>query len=338
MKNETRPVIGITMGDPVGVGPEIVCMALGKKKIYDNARPLVIGDPGILEMASAMTGTDLKIRIIKDPDSAVYESGTVNVVGISQLPCDTHKWGQPSRQTGRAMMEYIQTAIEMAKTGKIDALVTAPINKAAMKLAGGKYPGHTEILAQQTNTKNYAMMMAGNYLRVVLVTIHIPLRDVAKTLDEDLIYSMIRLTHEALKSRFGIPDPAIAVAGLNPHAGEDEMFGHEEVGIIRPAISRAVSDGINATGPHPPDTVFYHARAGSYDAVVCMYHDQGLIPFKLVHFQDGVNTTLGLPIIRISVDHGTAYDIAGKAVADPGSLIAAIKMAADHASRKIQPV
>lgn len=338
MKREKRPLIGITMGDPVGVGPEIICKALNNEKIYNCARPLVIGDAGILEMAAGIAGAGLKIQAIEEPPMAAYETGIVNVIRKSELHCDTHKWGQPSMETGQAMIDYIKAGIEMAKIGMINALVTAPINKAAMKLAGGMHPGHTEILAQQTKTENYAMMMAGKHLRVVLATIHIPLRDVAEALDEGSIYSMIRLTHEALKFRFKISEPRIAVAGLNPHAGEDEMFGHEEVCLIRPAISRAVSEGIGATGPHPPDTVFYHARAGAYDAVVCMYHDQGLIPFKLVHFHDGVNTTLGLPIIRTSVDHGTAYDIAGKGIADPGSLMAAIEMAAEHAGRITQPV
>ncbi|MBA2881637.1 4-hydroxythreonine-4-phosphate dehydrogenase [Desulfosalsimonas propionicica] len=338
MAGDQRPLIGITMGDPVGVGPEILCMALDYTEIYDFARPVVIGDPEIMHMAAGIARTGPKIRAVNDLQTAVYEPGIVNLISASRLCRDAHKWGHPSAETGRSMISYIEAGIDMAKSGQIDALVTCPINKAAMKLAGGIYPGHTEMLAQRTTTREYAMMMAGSRLRVVLATIHKALRDVSAALDENRIATVIRLTHQALKSRFGIARPRIAVCGLNPHAGEEEMFGHEEARLIRPAIAGAVSQGILATGPHPADTVFYYAVNGAYDAVVCMYHDQGLIPFKMVHFHDGVNTTLGLPIIRTSVDHGTAYDIAGKGIADPGSLMAAIEMAADHARRTKHPV
>lgn len=337
MEGDQRPLIGITMGDPVGVGPEILCMALDYTEIYDSARPVVIGDPEIMNMAAGIARTGLKIRAVDDLQTAVYEPGVINLFPASGLCGDAHKWGEPSAETGRAMIGYIESGIDMAKSGQIDALVTCPINKAAMKLAGGTYPGHTEMLAQRTAAREYAMMMAGSRLRVVLVTIHKALREVPAALDENRIATVIRLTHQTLGSRFGIAGPRIAVCGLNPHAGEAEMFGHEEARVIRPAIAAAASQGILATGPHPADTVFYQAVNGAYDAVVCMYHDQGLIPFKMVHFHDGVNTTLGLPIIRTSVDHGTAYDIAGKGIADPGSLMAAIEMAADHARRIKHP-
>jgi len=337
MEGDQRPLIGITMGDPVGVGPEILCMALDYTEIYDSARPVVIGDPEIMNMAAGIARTGLKIRAVDDLQTAVYEPGVINLFPASGLCGDAHKWGEPSAETGRAMIGYIESGIDMAKSGQIDALVTCPINKAAMKLAGGTYPGHTEMLAQRTAAREYAMMMAGSRLRVVLVTIHKALREVPAALDENRIATVIRLTHQALGSRFGIAGPRIAVCGLNPHAGEAEMFGHEEARVIRPATAAAASQGILATGPHPADTVFYQSVNGAYDAVVCMYHDQGLIPFKMVHFHDGVNTTLGLPIIRTSVDHGTAYDIAGKGIADPGSLMAAIEMAADHARRIKHP-
>ena len=334
MAGDERPLIGITMGDPVGVGPEIICMALDQGTIHEQARPVVIGDPEIMDRALRITRTPLRIQAIEDPAAVVHEPGTIHLLEVSNLSGKDHKWGHPSKQTGQAMMDYIECGIDLAQNGRIQALVTAPINKAAMKLAGGTCPGHTEILAQRTGTGQYAMMMAGNRLRVVLVTIHLPLREVAGALDTPLIYDRIRLTHKALVSRFGFDAPRIAVCGFNPHAGEDEMFGSEETRVIRPAVAQAAENGIEATGPHPPDTVFYHAVTGAYDAVVCMYHDQGLIPFKMVHFHDGVNTTLGLPIIRTSVDHGTAYEIAGKGIARPGSLMAAIEMAADHARRK----
>jgi len=328
-----QPIIGITMGDPAGVGPEIICRALARPEVFQYARPLVLGDTGILEKASVTTGTGTRFTRIDSPDQAAADPDAIPVMNLSALDPHAHQWGRPGRETGRAMMSYIERAIDMAMAKEISALTTCPINKAAMKMAGGRYPGHTELLARRTGAQSYAMMMAGKRLRVVLVTIHVALRAVADSIDPGRIAEMIRLTDQGLKARFGIGAPKIAVAGLNPHAGEEEMFGDEEVRLIRPAIEQAVSGGIFATGPHPPDTVFYHAAAGTYDAVVCMYHDQGLIPFKMLHFSDGVNTTLGLPIIRTSVDHGTAYDIAGKGTADPESLIAAIEMAAVHAGR-----
>lgn len=334
---DKRPVVGITMGDPVGIGPEIICMALGRGNIFDHARPLVLGDAGVMQLAAGIAGKGLKVRVVGHPEEADYSHGLINVLGLSGLDTKTHRWGRPCREAGQAMIRYIEHGTDMALARRISALVTCPINKAAMKLAGGKYPGHTEMLANRTGTAKYAMMMAAKRLRVVLTTIHIPLRSVPNSINADRIETMIVLTDQSLKARFGISEPRIAVAGLNPHAGEEEMFGGEETKVIRPAIALAVNRGINVSGPYPPDTVFYNAANGSYDAVICMYHDQGLIAFKMLHFRDGVNTTLGLPIIRTSVDHGTAYDIAGQGAADPGSLIAAIEMAAEHALRMRHP-
>jgi 4-hydroxythreonine-4-phosphate dehydrogenase len=238
----------------------------------------------------------------------------------------------PTRETGIAMQDYIIKGIDLALEKKIAGLVTCPITKTALKLAGSKFHGHTELLAHQTHTHDYAMMLAGQNLKVVLVTIHIPLSCVAANLTTEEIIKKIRLTHLSLKERFNILSPRIAVAGLNPHSGEAGLFGREEEDIIVPAVTLAQNEGLMVQGPLPPDTVFYHAVNGRYDAVICMYHDQGLIPFKLVHFKDGVNTTLGLPIIRTSVDHGTAYDIAWQGIADPSSLVEAIQMAAFQAT------
>ena len=265
-------------------------------------------------------------------------------MNLSNLHFDYLKPLKPDITTGTAMQEYILKGIKLALKNHIQALVTCPITKTALKLAGSQFPGHTEILAKMTNTKNYAMMLAGEKLKVVLVTIHIPLSNVSVSLTIKNIIQKIKLTHTSLKERFNIKSPRIAVAGLNPHAGEASMFGNEEDKIITPAVKLANQEGLMVDGPLPPDTVFYQAvyggstmngndqQRGKYDAVICMYHDQGLIPFKLIHFKDGVNTTLGLPIIRTSVDHGTAYDIAWKAIADPLSLIQAIKMAILQAS------
>jgi len=329
-----RPFIGITMGDPVGIGPEIIFKALSSPSIYKTCKPLVIGDLGVLELAKKSTSSTLKIKDVKIPVSGAYKYGLIDVLCLSKLNKDKISWGKPSVQTGKAMIKYITAAIDIANSGDIGAIVTCPINKAAMQKAGSRFSGHTELFADRTKTKSFAMMLAGRRLRVVLVTIHIPLKNVSAELSKERILKTIQITWDALHNKFGFEKPRIAVAGLNPHAGEKRMFGDEEEKIISPAIDSARKKGFHVSGPFPPDTVFYHAANGRYDAVVCMYHDQGLIPFKLLHFTDGVNTTLGLPIIRTSVDHGTAYDIAGTGKADPGSLVAAINMAAEQAAYK----
>jgi 4-hydroxythreonine-4-phosphate dehydrogenase len=322
------------MGDPVGIGPEIILKALLSPSIYSNCKPLIIGDVGVLEIAKKNTSSFLKINDLKTSVSGKYQSGQIDVLCLSELDKDKISWGKPTLQTGKAMVKYITTAIDMAISGNIDAIVTCPINKAAMQKAGSKLSGHTELLAEYTSTKDFVMMLAGKKLRVVLVTIHIPLKNVSAELSTERIVKTIQITCRALHNRFGFEKPRIAVAGLNPHAGEERMFGDEEEKIISPAIDLACKQGFDVSGPFPPDTVFYHAAKGYYEAVVCMYHDQGLIPFKMLHFTDGVNTTLGLPIIRTSVDHGTAYDIAGTGKADPGSLVAAINMATEQAIYK----
>ncbi|MDA3835747.1 MAG: 4-hydroxythreonine-4-phosphate dehydrogenase PdxA, partial [Spirochaetales bacterium] len=268
---------------------------------------------------------------IDTPDSGQYECGSIDLLSVSKCDPENTRWGKPTVETGKAMVSYIIMAIDMAVCGSIAAIVTCPINKMAMRIAGYAYNGHTELLAERTKTDNFAMMLAGDKLRVILVTIHVPLKDVALILSTEKIVQTISIARDALYERFGLEKPRIAVAGLNPHAGEGDMFGNEEENIIIPAVNCARKQGIDVSGPFPPDTIFYHAEKGCYDAVVCMYHDQGLIPFKMIHFTDGVNTTLGLPLIRTSVDHGTAYDIAGTGKADTGSLIAAIKMATHQA-------
>ncbi len=316
------------MGDPVGIGPEIILLALREASIFNMCKPLVIGDEQRLQAATQCVKSHLIINTIQTPDRGLYKCGSIDVISLSKLDSTKTFWGKPTTQTGKAMTGYIIAAIDMAVSKNIAAIVTCPINKMAMKMAGFNYNGHTELLAEHTKTEKYAMMLAGNKLRVVLVTIHMPLRTVAAFLSTEKILQTIQITWNALYKRFGLKEPRIAVAGLNPHAGEEGMFGDEEENIIAPAIHLAKKEGFNVSGPFPPDTLFYYAAKGDYDAVVCMYHDQGLIPFKMLHFTDGVNTTLGLPIIRTSVDHGTAYDIAGTGKAEPGSLVAAINMAA----------
>ncbi|MFZ5564534.1 MAG: 4-hydroxythreonine-4-phosphate dehydrogenase PdxA [Thermodesulfobacteriota bacterium] len=328
-----RPLIGITMGDPVGVGPEIVLKALSRESVYNLCRPLVIGDPGVLRQAMTVIGYAPAIHVTDTPATGVYRPGTVCMLCPAPPLSSPVAWGRPTPETGAAMEAWITTAVDLAMSGAIAAMVTCPINKEALKMAGNRFAGHTEMLAQRTGTGRYAMMLAGERLRVVLVTIHTSLQSVPGLLSAGAIADTILLAAESLAQRFGIGKPDIAVAGLNPHAGENGMFGDEEARLIAPAIDQARQKTDAAvTGPWPPDTVFVKAAAGGFDAVVCMYHDQGLIPFKLLHFEDGVNTTLGLPIIRTSVDHGTAYDIAGTGRADCRSLNAAIDMAITQAA------
>ena len=331
--SDYRPIIGITMGDPVGIGPEIILLSLCNPSIYNACRPLVIGDLQILDAVKKCVRSKLHIKSVKDPDEGLYKFGSIDLLNLSEIIPDKVLWGNPTIETGRAMIRYIKVASDLTSKRRIAGMVTCPINKAAMQIAGCQYNGHTELLAERTRAKNFAMMLAGNRLRVVLVTIHVPLKEVPSLLSEQKILLTIKLAWQTLHERFGLKTPRIAVAGLNPHAGEAGMFGNEEKTIITPAIHDARNQGFDVVGPLPPDTVFYQAANGRYDAVVSMYHDQGLIPFKLIHFNDGVNITLGLPIIRTSVDHGTAYDIAGTGTADPGSLIAAITMAAQQAAR-----
>jgi len=328
------PVIAITMGDPVGIGPEIIVKTLDDPNLYRFCSPLVIGDVNVLEAAREIISSCVKIRSVERTDRIRYRPGCIDVIGLSSFKTGAITWGKPTADTGRAMIDYVKAAIELASSEQASAIVTAPINKFAMQLAGSRYSGHTELLAEQTRCNEFAMMLAGKKLRVVLVTIHVPLAQVPSLLSESRILKTIRIAASSLKERFGIHNPRIAVAGLNPHAGEGGLFGNEEQNIIAPAVAQAKAEGNCVYGPYPPDTVFYQAEKGQFDAVVCLYHDQGLIPFKMIHFTDGVNTTLGLPIIRTSVDHGTAYDIAGTGTADNGSLIAAIKMAACQAKNR----
>ena len=329
---KNRPVIGITAGDPAGIGPEIILSALNDARLYHICKPLVVGDIGVFAAAKKCIGSAINLKPVFRPSEGSYNPGNIDILSLSGLAFDETSWGNPTVQTGKAMIEYVIAATDMAISGEIAAVVTCPINKKAMNMAGFHYNGHTELIAERTGTKDFVMMLAGNRLRVSLVTIHMPLSGVPGSISTENILKTIRITGKGLYERFGIDSPLIAVAGLNPHAGESGIFGNEEERIIKPALEISAKEGYNVSGPYPPDTIFYNALKGNYDAVVCMYHDQGLIPFKIIHFTDGVNTTLGIPIIRTSVDHGTAYDIAGKGKADPGSLIAAIKMAAFQVS------
>lgn len=322
-------IIGITMGCPAGIGPEIILRSFADKTDCRDIQPVVLGDRKVLEKCGAELG--LPAPCVAWTPGTALPAAHGEIIPVAQLSALTGEdiiWGQPNKATGRAMAHYIERGVQLAQQKLIDGIATCPISKSSLNDAGYLFPGHTEMLASLTGSSSFAMMLAGSRLRVTLVTIHCPLRDVANQLTAQSVYRLIHTTHQALKVDFAISQPRIAVAGLNPHGGENQLFGNEEKLIIGPAIDQAKDEGIGVFGPFPPDTVFYKAASGSFDAVVCMYHDQGLIPFKLLHFADGVNITLGLPIVRTSVDHGTAYDIAGKGLADQQSLNEAIKLAA----------
>ncbi len=327
------------MGDPAGVGPEVIVKALSLPGLYRRLRPLVLGDPAVLSRTIKKLKSPLKLQPLSASEIKALprlssSPGKIPLLALSNLDPKKVSPGRPGRSSGEVVVKYLKEAVALARKGKIAAVVTAPISKEAMNRAGYRYPGHTELLAELTNTKSYAMMLAGRSLRVVLATIHCPLEEVPKRLSRKGIVKTIELAARSLREFFGIARPRIGVAALNPHAGEAGLMGAEELKVIGPAVRQARQKGIDASGPLPADSLFYFALKGLYDAVVCMYHDQGLIPLKLLHFTDAVNVTLGLPIIRTSVDHGTAYGIAGKGIADPASMIAALKLAAQMAKTR----
>ena len=321
--------MAVTMGCPAGVGPEIILKAVSEQRELPPF--VVIGDKNILERARDLLGLE-KIDFRQWQPGEGLSSGkgasSVPVLSVTSLSAQEAPFGTPSETTGKASFSYLERAIELCLREEFSGIVTAPISKTGLKLAGLKWPGHTEILAEKTGCRDFLMMMSGSKLNVTLVTIHEALGDVPSLLTRQRVLKTIEITVRAMERDFGFSRPRIAVCGLNPHAGEDGMFGMEEIEVISPACLAARERGFEVTGPLAPDTVFYQAARGAFDAVVCQYHDQGLIPFKLLHFQDGVNVTLGLPIVRTSVDHGTAYDIAGTGKADCQSLAAAIRLAA----------
>ncbi len=313
-----KPTIAITMGDPAGIGPEVTLRALSEKKVREKVRPLVVGDMAILSHLATLLNID-----------PLCEE---EVISVSALKPSSVEPGRVSAECGRAMISYVEEAVRGCLEGRFHAMVTAPINKLAARLAGFGFQGHTEYIAHLTGTTDYAMMFVTDSLKVVLVTIHTPLGSVPELIKEEDVYRIIRLSDETLRLYFGIDAPSIAVCGLNPHAGEDGLFGREDQEIIKPAIERARTDGIEATGPYPADTLFWRAQKGEFDCCVAMYHDQGLIPVKLTSFDTAVNVTIGLPIIRTSVDHGTAYQLAWKGVADHRNMVSAIELAARMAT------
>jgi len=317
--------IAITLGDPAGVGPEIIAHAVFNPEVQKVCRPIIIGSHDILEEAFRLAGQLFKPNVLTSVSLAEPAPGTINIIDIG--PVKDFRKEKASAEGGKASAACIKKAVELALNKQVDAIVTAPISKEAFKAAGLKWPGHTEMLAELTGTTDYAMMLAGGPLRVILVTIHTAIRNVPALITKGAVLKTIRLAKKAC-DMMGLKDPDIAVAGLNPHAGEAGMFGSEEIETICPAVEEAKAQGLPVSGPYPPDTIFHKAYKGEIDIVVCMYHDQGLIPLKMICFDTGVNVTVGLPIIRTSPDHGTAYDIAWKGIARPSSMIEAIRLAA----------
>ena len=336
MSNNTKPILGISVGDPAGIGPEITAKALNEQRVYDICRPLVVCDKRVMDEAVKFSGLNLETRAVASPSEGKYTLGTIDVLDMQNVDMDALEYKKVSAMCGKAAYEYIEKVINLALAKEIDATITGPINKEAINSAGIHEAGHTEIYARLTGTKDYAMMLAEGDFRVVHVSTHVSLQEAINRTKKERILKVINLADEALK-KMNIAEPRIAVAGLNPHAGEGGMFGTEEIEEIIPAIEEARKAGKNVDGPIPPDTVFSKMKGGQYDIVVVMYHDQGHIPTKLAGFNydrktntwlsmSGVNITLGLPIIRSSVDHGTAFGKAGEGRANPESMLQAIEM------------
>ena len=336
-----RPIIAITIGDPAGIGAEIAVKALDKKELYKKSRPVVIGSKSVIDDALKFIPSDLKLNVIKNIEEIKGEFGTIDLINLNNITLDEFDYGKVSEKAGQASLEYIYKGIDLAMEGLVVAVVTGPIHKEAIKAAGSSYAGHTEIFASRTKTKNYAMMLVDDNLRVIHVSTHVSLRQACDLVKKERVLTVIHLADKALKD-LGIKNPKIGVAGLNPHAGEGGLFGNEEIKEIIPAINQAKKEGIIVDGPVPPDTIFSKTIGGQYDIAVVMYHDQGHIPMKVIGFKynkeidkwstiSGVNITVGLPIIRTSVDHGVAFDKAGESRANEESMVEAIKMAIDFA-------
>jgi 4-hydroxythreonine-4-phosphate dehydrogenase len=322
----TQPIIAITMGDAAGIGPEIIMRALAHADLYRRCRPFVVGDAGRLRLAGGSVGSSLSVQAVAEPAQANFRPGTVDCVDLGLIP-EGLPWGRVSPLAGDAAYRYIERAVALAMAKRVDAICTAPLNKEALHAGGHTFPGHTEILAHLTGTDEVSMLLMTRTLKVIHVTTHIGLLDAIARIEPGLVERTIRRGHAALVCA-GVAAPRIGVCGINPHAGENGLFGYgEEEAKIVPAIARLVQEGLTVTGPLPADTLFFRAQRGDFDLVVAMYHDQGHAPVKVMGIETGVNVTVGLPVVRTSVDHGTAFDIAGTGTADEASLIEAIDQA-----------
>jgi len=331
------PVLGITMGDPAGVGPEITAKALARPGIAEACRAIVIGDRSVMAATLALLRSRLTLHAVASVDECAFEPGHLECLDLANVDAATLPKSAVSAEAGRAAYAYIETAVRLCQTGQIDGIVTAPVNKEALAAAGVQHSGHTEILARLTATKDFAMLLMGKELKVIHVTTHVALRRVPDLVTRERVGRVIRLAQQTMTG-LGRPRARIAVCGLNPHAGEDGLFGDEEKTQIAPAVADARRDGLDVHGPLPADTLFSRARGGEFDIVVAMYHDQGHVPVKTLGFNydeksgtwtglSGVNVTVGLPFLRVSVDHGTAFDRAWKGIANPESMLEAIDVA-----------
>ncbi|HXP97331.1 MAG TPA: 4-hydroxythreonine-4-phosphate dehydrogenase PdxA [Telmatospirillum sp.] len=319
-----KPIIAITMGDPSGVGPEIIMKSLAHRDLFERCRPLVIGDVGRLRAAGRIVGCALDVVAVPEPAAAKFSGDLVEVIDVG-LVDPALPFGQVSAAAGEAAFRYIERAAALAQAAEVDAICTAPISKEALHAAGHRYPGHTELLAHLTGTPEVSMMLVAPKLRVIHVTTHIGLIDAIKRIEPGLVERTIGRAHATLVAS-GIADPRIGVCAINPHAGENGLFGYgEEAEKITPAVTRCLARGWKVEGPLPADTLFFRASRGDFDVVVAMYHDQGHGPVKVMGIEAGVNITVGLPVVRTSVDHGTAFDIAGKGIADERSLLEALR-------------
>lgn len=321
-----RPIIAISMGDPAGVGPEVTAKALAHAELWASSRPLVVGDLATMQRAAQVVGADLAFRAIADPAEAQYDPAAPDVLDLANVSAAIEP-GQVSAAAGRAAVDYIERAVALVQAGQADAMATGPINKAALKLAKVPYIGHTELIADLLGDPPCTTMLATGELRVVHVTRHVSLAEVAALITKENVLDTIRLTDAGLK-QMGIARPRIAVAALNPHGGDDGLMGREELDAIGPAVETALAEGIAADGPIPADSVFFRAIRGEFDVVVAMFHDQGHIPIKTHGFERSITVTLGLPLIRTSVDHGTAFDIAWQGIASDESMVEAVRLAA----------
>lgn len=327
VKMSKKPIIGITMGDAAGIGPEIIIKTLSQVKVYAYCSPVVLGDARLMKLQIKKYRFQKKINSITALKKAQFKFGIIDVLDIKNINLANLKIGKIQKMCGRAAVEYVKAGIDLALKKEICAITTAPLCKEAVHKTGFSFAGHTELFASETLSKRYAMMFIGKKLKVVLVTTHLALKEVPKKIDKESVFEKIKLAHEILK-KLKISSPRLAICGLNPHAGEGGILGKEEKKEIIPACQKAKQLGIKIYGPYSADTVFYYAYMGKFDVVIAMYHDQGLIPVKLLNFSSCVNVTLGLPFIRTSPGHGTAFDIAGKNIADPSSMIEAVKIAA----------
>lgn len=330
MNDGQRPLVGITLGDPAGVGPEITLRALGERDIYEVARPLVVGDRMALERASAALGLPIAINEVAKPAGGRFELGTIDLLDVGSPDLAGLEWGKVQPPAGRAAMRYVETATRLALAGEIEAIATAPLNKEAMMLGGVPYLDHTTALAKLTNSPNTLTMFTVRNLRIFFMARHMSMRDACNEVTKENVASTLVKSHKAL-TRFGEPSAKIAVAALNPHGGEHGMFGSEEIDEIAPGVELARAEGVDAFGPIPGDAVFHQCLQGRWDAVISLHHDQGHIAAKTLDFERTIAITVGLPFIRASVDHGTAFDIAGTGVANFAGMAESIRLAAKYA-------